>query len=117
MLDPALAPTRLVAPFEREPPVVESGDSADADETLHAGTLRLLAGLAAWMAAAVWLRVTRRLTPAAGARRLTHTLERLGGLWIKAGQLLALRVDLFSPELCRELSALQTRGAATPFPI
>ena len=114
MLDPALAPTRLVAPAERKSPAVDAGDSG---QMLNAGAVRLFAALAGSVAMAVWLRLTRRLTPGAGARRLASTLERFGGLWIKAGQLLALRVDLFSPELCRELSALQTRGVAMPFPM
>jgi ubiquinone biosynthesis protein len=41
-------------------------------------------------------------------------LEELGGLWIKAGQLLSLRVDLFSEPVCQELSKLQYRAIGFP---
>jgi ubiquinone biosynthesis protein len=43
------------------------------------------------------------------ARRIRERLEEIGGLWVMAGQLLALRIDLFPPALCRELSRLQGR--------
>jgi ubiquinone biosynthesis protein len=71
--------------------------------------------LSAWVLRVGWLRVTGRLTHLENARQLTQLLERLGGLWIKFGQLLSLRVDLFSAELCRELTAMQTRGAPFSF--
>jgi ubiquinone biosynthesis protein len=37
-------------------------------------------------------------------------LEDLGGLWIKAGQLASLRIDMFSREFCHELSKLQSQA-------
>ena len=40
--------------------------------------------------------------------------ERLGGLWIKVGQLLSLRSDLFSDTLCNELSRLQFASVGFP---
>ncbi len=48
----------------------------------------------------------------AGARaiRIREFLERLGGMWIKLGQVLAMRSDLFSPAFCKELSKLQDRA-------
>lgn len=107
MLDPALTPTRLVAPGERPAPKVVA-------EALDRDGLRVILGLAGWMLTLLWYRLTWRLTPDAGARRLTALLERFGGLWIKAGQLLALRVDVFSPELCSALGSLETRGTAVP---
>jgi ubiquinone biosynthesis protein len=110
MLDPALSPTRLVSPGERPAPKVVA-------EALDHGVTRIVLGLAGWLLGLLWLRLTFRLTPEAGARRLTALLERFGGLWIKAGQLLALRVDLFSAELCSELGSLETRGTAVPAPI
>lgn len=40
--------------------------------------------------------------------------ERLGGVWIKVGQLLSLRADLFSDALCNELSRLQFVSVGFP---
>ncbi len=40
--------------------------------------------------------------------------ERLGGVWIKVGQLLSLRADLFSDTLCNELSRLQFVSVGFP---
>lgn len=55
--------------------------------------------------------------PAAGgtkaearATRIREFLERLGGMWIKLGQVLAMRSDLFSREFCKELSKLHDRA-------
>jgi ubiquinone biosynthesis protein len=52
--------------------------------------------------------------PEVTAQRLRTLLEELGGLWIKAGQLLSLRVDLFSEPVCQELSQLQYRAIGFP---
>lgn len=48
------------------------------------------------------------------ARRLRRALERLGPTFVKFGQLLATRVDLFSEEFLRELRHL--RSHVPPFP-
>jgi ubiquinone biosynthesis protein len=48
------------------------------------------------------------------ARALREFLQSMGGIYIKLGQLMALRVDLFSWEFCQELSALHDKVA--PFP-
>lgn len=48
------------------------------------------------------------------AVRLRRTLERLGPTFVKFGQLLATRVDLFSPELIAELEKLHSQ--VPPFP-
>jgi ubiquinone biosynthesis protein len=109
MLDPALNPSRLVTPEERA-----SWAAAMVDIPEH-GTAWIVFRLTGWLLGVLWLRVTRRVTLDASASRLRHLLEEFGGLWIKAGQLLSLRVDLFSAGLCRELSSLQTRGRVTPF--
>jgi len=47
------------------------------------------------------------------ARRLRRALERLGPTFVKFGQMLATRVDLFSPEFLRELGKL--RSHVPPF--
>jgi len=48
------------------------------------------------------------------AQALRRLFESLGGLWIKLGQLVAMRRDLLSAEFCAELGRLQDR--ATGFP-
>jgi len=48
------------------------------------------------------------------ARRVREFLEGLGGMWIKLGQVLAMRTDLFSIEFCRELSRLYDRAMTFP---
>ena len=48
------------------------------------------------------------------AQQLRARLEALGGTWIKVGQLLSLRGDLFPDEFCAELSHLQNRATAFP---
>jgi ubiquinone biosynthesis protein len=48
------------------------------------------------------------------AKRLRRTLERLGPTFVKFGQMLATRVDLFGEEIIAELAELHSRVA--PFP-
>ena len=60
------------------------------------------------------LRLMRKLAPARKAVLTRELFERLGGIWIKVGQLLSLRTDLISDEMCRELSKLQYRVAGFP---
>ncbi|HEX8190444.1 MAG TPA: AarF/UbiB family protein [Pyrinomonadaceae bacterium] len=71
-----------------------------------------------WRLALPWLRLTRRGdAEAESARRLRRLLEQMGGLWIKAGQLMSLRSDVLSPAMIRELSKLQFRAEGFPFHI
>ena len=49
------------------------------------------------------------------ARELRQTIERMGGLMVKVGQLLALRLDLLPAEVCSELTKLQDRSWGVPF--
>jgi ubiquinone biosynthesis protein len=60
------------------------------------------------------LRVRGRLTGSESGRVLREALERLGGLWIKLGQLLSLRTDVLSHEFCSELGRLQDQVTAFP---
>jgi ubiquinone biosynthesis protein len=53
-------------------------------------------------------------TPENFALRLRLAFERLGGMWIKTAQILAMRRDIFSPQICSELSKLHDH--ATGFP-
>ena len=109
MIDPALSPTRLVHPGERPPVVIAQPARPSRLRNVRAA------------AALVWLLVrllARQWTGRASARttaiRLRSTFEALGGLWIRAGQLLSLRIDLFPAEVCEELARLRDRNVGFP---
>lgn len=53
-------------------------------------------------------------TPAEQARRLRSSIEDLGGVYVKLGQLLATRPDLLPPEAIEELGRLH--ASVTPLP-
>ncbi|MGE0718085.1 MAG: ABC1 kinase family protein [Alphaproteobacteria bacterium] len=57
-----------------------------------------------------WWRLTSRYTHAKAALLLRGTLQDLGGLWIKVGQLMSLRTDVLPEEICRDLARLQSRA-------
>jgi ubiquinone biosynthesis protein len=48
------------------------------------------------------------------ARRLRHSLEECGGMFVKAGQVASTRSDLVSPPVAEELSHLQDHVAPAP---
>jgi ubiquinone biosynthesis protein len=54
-----------------------------------------------------WRGLTSRSSDHEKAVLLRELFERLSGMWIKLGQLLSLRTDIMSVEMCRELSKLQ----------
>lgn len=51
-----------------------------------------------------------RYTPLALAIMVRTATERLGGLWVKAAQIIAMRRDLFNREFCDELAKLHERA-------
>ncbi|MCA9537734.1 MAG: AarF/ABC1/UbiB kinase family protein [Myxococcales bacterium] len=64
----------------------------------------------------VWLlRVRRRNSPIEVARLVRAMLEDLGGIWVKVGQLLGMRRDLFSAEFCDHLAVLQDHATGFDF--
>jgi len=67
-----------------------------------------------FFAAIAGLAVRRRLSMQVYAERLRQTFQEIGRLWIKVGQLLSLRIDVFPPALCHELSRLQERAVGFP---
>ncbi|MEP6592396.1 MAG: AarF/ABC1/UbiB kinase family protein, partial [Acidobacteriota bacterium] len=109
MLKQNRTPTRLIDPATRAkvPIVVPLPPSRYRSWQVLGNFLSLTAVLVA-------LAVRRRLTTAESARRLRELFERMGGLWIKAGQLLSLRIDIFPIEICHELSKLQSRAIGFP---
>ncbi len=109
MIAPSLTPTRLVESGTR-PPVPIS-------EPLRPGrwqglrVCRVLLVLGAWM---LGRKLTGRLDPRTLGVRLRATFEELGGLWLHAGHLLSLRIDIFSREVCEELARLHGRRSGFP---
>ncbi|MGB1762064.1 AarF/UbiB family protein [Alloalcanivorax xenomutans] len=49
------------------------------------------------------------------AERLRHAMEEMGPTFVKLGQVLATRVDLFSPEWIEQFERLQDRARPVPF--
>lgn len=75
---------------------------------------QLLASVLRWLAELTALYARGLLSRTSNARAFRALLERMGGLWIKAGQILALRRDFFSNEFCAELARLQDRALGFP---
>ena len=110
MLDEALLPTLLERAKERRPVEIRSPKP---EARWPFGRVVLLFGT--YLLTRLWNRVTRRSSIDEEAHRLREVFEELGGLWIKIGQLVSLRTDVFSEATCRELSKLQ--HAAIGFPL
>jgi ubiquinone biosynthesis protein len=111
-MDQTLIPTRLLAPSER--PAV----SIVAVVPPHRfPALRTYYRFLRWAIEALWLRSKGSVGRTEYARRLCVVFEDLGGLWVKVGQLMSLRIDSFPAELCQELSTLQDRANGFPFEI
>jgi len=67
------------------------------------------------IAARLWPPWSRtRYSPESQARRVRQFMEERGGLWVKTGQILAMRRDLFSAVFCDEFSLLQNRAHGFP---
>ncbi len=60
-------------------------------------------------------KISGRYTAKDSAVRLREVFENLGGLWIKAGQLVAMRNDLLPDIVCKELARLQNRAVGFPY--
>ncbi len=109
MIDPDLTPTRLVDPSDR-PPVVFQEPLRPS--RFHGFRVIVRAvGLALTIAG---LAVRRRLTERELGVRLRAAFEDLGGLWVKAGHLLSLRIDVLPPDVSEELAKLQSRHFGFP---
>jgi ubiquinone biosynthesis protein len=109
MVKPEWIPTPLVPPAERQPILI-----LPAPEPSRLPGLSVMMRVARWAMAALWLRVSGRGNPAAYGRLFRELLEDLGGLWIKLGQLLSLRVDILPYEFARELLQLQVKAVGFP---
>ncbi len=110
MQDPRSIPTRLV-PLEVRPPVaIAPVEPVRFTRYLQAGWVATR-----WMGMAALSRKMDTATQVRWARELRVLLERMGGVWIKIGQLLAMRNDLFSDAFCDVLAGLQDRATGFPF--
>lgn len=111
MLSPALTPTRL---DPSRPSRIVVVDIRPVSRLRTATTLLVFARLCRQL---LWLRFRGRADSRLVGQMVRETFEQLGGLWLKAGQLLSLRVDLFPKAFCQELAQLQNRSYAFPTPI
>ncbi len=68
-----------------------------------------------WWKTVLSLLLTGKAHTKEGARRARRFLERMGGMWVKGGQIMAMRRDLFMTDTCDELSKLQDRAQGFPF--
>lgn len=102
-------PTPLIEEASRPPIVIEPPPP----RPRRRGTqvMRVLAGPVVRL-----MRATK--TPGADwdkvAEDLAQAFQALGGVWVKAGQLLSLRTDLFPISLCDRLASLQSRAVGFP---
>ena len=109
MLNPRLVPSRLIAAADRQPVEIRPATRPSRLRVLEVGR-----NVLKWLLLLFRLFLTGKLTHQAFARTVKELFEHMGGLWIKVGQLLSLRNDMFSAELCQELSGLQGRAVGFP---
>lgn len=109
MLDEEWLPTPLL--WKEERPNVEI---VELPPEPRFASLRVLSRFGRFLFVRWWLRLIGQYDKDASAIRLRRVFESLGGLWIKLGQLLSLRTDIFSEAICRELSKLQYRAQGFP---
>ncbi|MBV9507113.1 MAG: AarF/ABC1/UbiB kinase family protein [Acidobacteriia bacterium] len=76
------------------------------------GRLATWARLLIWALSYLWARTFPGLSGTEKGRRVRELCEGFGGLWVKAGQLLSPRQDIFGEEFARELGKLQDRSTA-----
>lgn len=110
MLSDKYIPTRLISPSERvQIPLVSPRKPSWLRPVLVFITLFWQFMLF------LWYMVIHKSHRAEYGRQAVHFLRRSGAVWIKAGQLLSLRSDLLSTDVCRELASLQDLGNGVPF--
>lgn len=61
-----------------------------------------------------WHKIRGVSTPQRVGQEVRQVFERLGGLWMKVGQLMSLRRDVLPTALCDELAQLQHRAIGFP---
>lgn len=105
MLNRDWIPTGLIDRSERpEIPIV------DGAARLRFRAIRVGAGLILLCLKLLGLKLTGRLEARKAGRLIGDFCQRMGVLWIKVGQLISMRSDIFPRELCAELAKLQERA-------
>ena len=74
----------------------------------------ILARFAIYFLGVQYRRITNKPDIQKTAGQLREIFEEFGGFWVKAGQLLALRTDLFPDEVCDALLGLQFEAIGFP---
>lgn len=109
MIDPSLTPTRLLDARERPPVVIREPAGPSAWRGLEVVWRLLRLALRLW-----GLGMVRRLPPERLGVELRRAFEDLGGLWVNAGHLLSLRIDIYPAAVSSELAKLQARRFGFP---
>ena len=61
-----------------------------------------------------WLTAIKKINDTKKAELIREMLEDFGGFWIKIGQLISMRTDLFSKEFCDTMARLQDKAYGFP---
>ncbi|MCK5056734.1 MAG: AarF/ABC1/UbiB kinase family protein [Candidatus Aminicenantes bacterium] len=105
MLHKKWTPTPLILPEERRDIPIVTRDTIPRLRRLR-GVLRLTGLILKF----IFLKIIRKFDAGRMGRIIGDYCQKMGVLWIKLGQLLSMRSDIFPPELCTALSRLQERA-------
>jgi len=99
------APTPLIEPADRPPvPIAGTGD-------ISRFRMPLIVVSISWLVTRLLvLRLVGRAEPRRVGRMIADFCQESGLMWIKLGQLISMRADLFPAVLCEELARLQDRA-------
>ncbi|NES19689.1 MAG: AarF/ABC1/UbiB kinase family protein [Symploca sp. SIO3E6] len=112
MLNKKDIPTPLVEKKERKKvPVVDKLDSS------RFSIVYIVWRFVVYLLKVQWRSITNKPDKQKTATELRELFEEFGGFWVKTGQLLAVRSDVFSEEICDELSRLQYGALGFPMEI
>ncbi len=109
MLPSSLIPTRLIQPSERTRITI-----VELHRPSRLRSLTVVIALLVYVSAMIKRRLRGTLSGGVAGAELREAFEALGGLWLKVGQLLSLRIDIFPREFCQELAKLQNRAQGFP---
>ncbi len=104
MLEQKWIPTPLIEEAERSPIPIVNGKTR-----LSFRRIRGIFLLLAMFSKLFFLKIFGRLDASTIGRILGVFCQSMGVMWVKVGQLLSMRSDLFPPELCAQLARLQDR--------
>ena len=108
MLNKKLIPTPLIYPSERKKLTID-------ERKIASGYLfrliYIIFCLLKLFSTLLWIKIAKKSDQVLIGQAICLTFLNMGVLWIKIGQLMSLRVDLLSPEICNELSELQYQAS------